>query len=229
MVRPGHPNSETGPRQGAARRDGQAVSCGIATGAAPAHYDRLQKFAEAVKDWDRAIELSPPAEQPTCRASRATSQIRAGMVSEAVAEVAELTTPVANAPGSPKWDAASGTPSPASIRSPAARSRTRSRSTATGRWNCCRRRRRRAIRTAAHIGEEHRPGPPLLSRADFKKLFAEMAKEISVSDPVVGGWCPDQSTWYNRQAEPGLLARCSNGGIDIGSPCSARRSARARL
>ena len=54
-------------------------------------YDRLQKFAEAIKDWDKAIELSPQQEQPTYRTSRATSRINAGQVAEAVAEVAELT------------------------------------------------------------------------------------------------------------------------------------------
>ena len=59
-------------------------------GRAKAH-DRLQKFAEAVKDWDRVIALSPPAEQLIFRASRATSRLQAGMVAEAVAEVAELT------------------------------------------------------------------------------------------------------------------------------------------
>jgi tetratricopeptide (TPR) repeat protein len=41
----------------------------------------LKKYAEAVKDWDRAIELSPPAEQPMIR----------GCIVEAVAEVAGLT------------------------------------------------------------------------------------------------------------------------------------------
>jgi tetratricopeptide (TPR) repeat protein len=54
-------------------------------------YDALTKPAEAVKDWDRAIELSPPTEQLGLRASRATSRLQAGMVAEAVAEVAELT------------------------------------------------------------------------------------------------------------------------------------------
>ena len=58
-------------------------------GRAMAH-DRLQKFAEAVKDWDRAIALSPPAQQLLFRA-RATSRLKAGMVAEAVAEVAALT------------------------------------------------------------------------------------------------------------------------------------------
>ncbi len=66
-------------------------------GRAEAH-DLLQKFAEAVKDWDRAIALSPPAEQPQLRAHRAMSRLNAGMVAEAVAEFAELTK-------SPNWDA----------------------------------------------------------------------------------------------------------------------------
>jgi tetratricopeptide (TPR) repeat protein len=66
-------------------------------GRALAH-DRLQKFAEAVKDWERAIALSPPAQQPLFRERRATSRLQAGMVAEAVAEVAELTkTPNGNA------------------------------------------------------------------------------------------------------------------------------------
>ena len=61
-------------------------------------HDRLQKFAEAVKDWDQAIALTPPAEQPLFRAFRATSRLNAGMVTEAVAEVAEMTQ-------SSKWNA----------------------------------------------------------------------------------------------------------------------------
>ena len=54
-------------------------------------YDRLRKFPEAIKDWDKAIELSPMAEQSSFRAARATSRVQAGQVAEAVAEVAELT------------------------------------------------------------------------------------------------------------------------------------------
>jgi tetratricopeptide (TPR) repeat protein len=54
-------------------------------------YDRLQKYAEALKDWDRAVELSPPQEQPEFRAARATTRINAGQVAEAVAEAAALT------------------------------------------------------------------------------------------------------------------------------------------
>jgi serine/threonine protein kinase/tetratricopeptide (TPR) repeat protein len=54
-------------------------------------YDQLGRDAEAVKDWDKAIELSPKSEQPFHRASRAASRLQAGRTAEAVAEVAELT------------------------------------------------------------------------------------------------------------------------------------------
>ena len=54
-------------------------------------YDRLRKFTEAIQDWDKAIELSPNAEQPGFRTLRATSRLQAGQVAEAVAEVGELT------------------------------------------------------------------------------------------------------------------------------------------
>ena len=54
-------------------------------------YERLRKFTEAIQDWDRAIELSPIAEQPGRRAARATTRLQMGQVAEAVAEVDELT------------------------------------------------------------------------------------------------------------------------------------------
>lgn len=69
-------------------------------------YNRLRKYAEAVNDWDRAVELSSPQEQPIFRAARAKSQLNAGQFAEAVAEVGELTrTPKVNASNSPKWTA----------------------------------------------------------------------------------------------------------------------------
>lgn len=61
-------------------------------------YDTLGRHAEAVKDWDQAIELSPNEEQPGFRAIRASSRLRAGQVDEAVADVAELK-------DSPSWSA----------------------------------------------------------------------------------------------------------------------------
>jgi hypothetical protein len=53
-------------------------------------YTRLRKFAEAVKDWDKVIELIPPEEQPGFRVRRAIARHHAGQSAEAVAEVAEL-------------------------------------------------------------------------------------------------------------------------------------------
>jgi tetratricopeptide (TPR) repeat protein len=58
----------------------------------------LQKYAEAVKDWDRVIELGPKQERSEYRAIRAAARVKAGQVAEAVAEVAELArTPTRNA------------------------------------------------------------------------------------------------------------------------------------
>jgi tetratricopeptide (TPR) repeat protein len=54
-------------------------------------HDQLQQFAEAIPDWDKAIELSSKEEQPGMRASRAISRVNAGQAAQAVAEVAELT------------------------------------------------------------------------------------------------------------------------------------------
>jgi tetratricopeptide (TPR) repeat protein len=55
-------------------------------------YDRLQKHALALNDWDRAIELSPDEEKSTFRAGRAACRVCAGQTSEGVADAAELTT-----------------------------------------------------------------------------------------------------------------------------------------
>jgi tetratricopeptide (TPR) repeat protein len=52
---------------------------------------QLKNYADAVKDLDRAIEVSSPAQQANNRAGRAMYRAKAGMVAEAVAEAAELT------------------------------------------------------------------------------------------------------------------------------------------
>jgi serine/threonine protein kinase/Tfp pilus assembly protein PilF len=62
-------------------------------------YERLQNYAEAIKDRDKAIELSANEEQPGLRAQRATLRLLAGQVAEAVAEVTELSQ-------TPRWSAA---------------------------------------------------------------------------------------------------------------------------
>ncbi len=52
--------------------------------------DEMKKYAEAVKEWTRVLDLSPVAEQPRFHVRRADSRVRAGDVAESVAEVAEL-------------------------------------------------------------------------------------------------------------------------------------------
>ncbi|HLW68858.1 MAG TPA: tetratricopeptide repeat protein, partial [Gemmataceae bacterium] len=53
--------------------------------------DLLERYADAVPDWTRALDLSPPADQPGMRAGRAKSRLEAGHVTEAIADVAQLT------------------------------------------------------------------------------------------------------------------------------------------
>jgi tetratricopeptide (TPR) repeat protein len=61
------------------------------------HYNRamskvaLYRWAEALPDWDRALELAPPRFQPMLRAGRISSRVQTGHVLEAVADVEELT------------------------------------------------------------------------------------------------------------------------------------------
>jgi len=54
-------------------------------------FDKLKKHAEALQDWDKAVELSSAAEQPESRAGRATSRLHAGQTAQAIADVVELT------------------------------------------------------------------------------------------------------------------------------------------
>jgi tetratricopeptide (TPR) repeat protein len=63
-------------------------------------YDLLQKYQEAVKDWDKVIDLTPQPERRGLRASRASLKHRAGQIAGAVDEVAELT---ANGPNGSRW------------------------------------------------------------------------------------------------------------------------------
>jgi serine/threonine protein kinase len=51
----------------------------------------LQRHAEALADWDKAVELSAPNQRLALRIDRAESLVLAGKVEQAVAEVAELT------------------------------------------------------------------------------------------------------------------------------------------
>jgi tetratricopeptide (TPR) repeat protein len=53
--------------------------------------DILHRHAEAVKDWEQAVALSPETEKLPQRAQYAASRMLAGQVTEAVADVVELT------------------------------------------------------------------------------------------------------------------------------------------
>jgi tetratricopeptide (TPR) repeat protein len=50
----------------------------------------LKRYAEAVADWDKAVELSPEPEQMELRMRRAGSRVRAGQVEAATREAEEL-------------------------------------------------------------------------------------------------------------------------------------------
>ncbi len=54
-------------------------------------YERLQKYAEAVKDWDKVIELSAKQDQMAFLLNRLNSLIRAGRSEDAVIATSELT------------------------------------------------------------------------------------------------------------------------------------------
>jgi serine/threonine protein kinase/tetratricopeptide (TPR) repeat protein len=53
-------------------------------------YDHLKRPADAFRDWDEAVRLSPPAEQTAYRTLRARSRVLGGRVAEGLAEVDEL-------------------------------------------------------------------------------------------------------------------------------------------
>ena len=53
-------------------------------------FDDRKQHAEAIKNWDKALELSPEAEQPRARMKRAVSRVRAGQVDTALKEAEEL-------------------------------------------------------------------------------------------------------------------------------------------
>jgi tetratricopeptide (TPR) repeat protein len=53
--------------------------------------DDQKNHTEAVKKWDKAIELSPKAQRPLFRMNRAVSRVRAGQFEAALQEVQEFT------------------------------------------------------------------------------------------------------------------------------------------
>jgi hypothetical protein len=68
----------------------RSVACDAHRGRAEA-LDDLKRHAEALTDWDQAIELSPPAGRPQFLLGRARSRVLAGDTAAAVAEADALT------------------------------------------------------------------------------------------------------------------------------------------
>src|SRR5262249_67757 len=65
--------------------------------------DALKRDAEAAKDWDKAVDLSPEPQQPAFRMSRAASRVRAGQGDAAIQEAEGL---VKNADAATLYNAA---------------------------------------------------------------------------------------------------------------------------
>jgi tetratricopeptide (TPR) repeat protein len=131
-------------------------------------YDRLHQFTEALKDWDRAIELSPPQGQAGFRASRATTQVNAGQVAEAVAEVAALTK---LAP----WNAGQWYDFACVYALASAKSADKKQENADRAMELLRRAVQAGWKNAAHMRKDT-DLDPLRGREDFQKLIRELEK-----------------------------------------------------
>jgi tetratricopeptide (TPR) repeat protein/tRNA A-37 threonylcarbamoyl transferase component Bud32 len=130
--------------------------------------DLLGKSAEAIRDWDRAVELSPAPEQGGMRANRALSLLEAGQVKEAVAEVAELTKTSNWAPE--YWYAFAGVYATASNKSPEKKQQYADRA-----MELLRQAVKAGFRNAAILKKDGNLNP-LRGREDFKKLLQELEK-----------------------------------------------------
>jgi serine/threonine-protein kinase len=137
-------------------------------------YRQLKKHAEAVKDWDRAVELSPKSEQPPFRVSRANSRVLAGQVAEAVAEVEELTKqPQASAPAAPKWNAAQWYNFACVYAVASGKVADKKQEYADRAMALLRRAVQAGLKEAAHLARDT-DLDPLRDRDDFKKLLADL-------------------------------------------------------
>jgi serine/threonine protein kinase/tetratricopeptide (TPR) repeat protein len=136
-------------------------------------YMRLRKYAEAVKDLDRAIELSPQAEQPPYRAQRAVVRVQVGQVTEAVAEAAALTK-------SSHWNPVQWYNFACVYAVASARSADKKPEYADRAMDLLHRAVEAGYRDAASIAQDT-DLDPLHGRDDFKKLLAELAKRAPAS------------------------------------------------
>jgi serine/threonine protein kinase/tetratricopeptide (TPR) repeat protein len=130
-------------------------------------YDGLRKYTEAIKDWDRVIELSSEAEQPGCRAARAAARVQAGQVTQAVAEVAALTK-------SSHWNAEQWYDFACVYAVASPKSTDKKQEYADRAMDLLHRAVQAGYRDAAHMAKDT-DLDPLRGRDDFKKLLAELA------------------------------------------------------
>jgi tetratricopeptide (TPR) repeat protein len=131
-------------------------------------YDRLERFVDAVKEWDRAVELSKEPEQPWMRVLRANSKVRAGLVAEAVAEVAELTK-------SPSWFAGKWYNSACVYAIASGKSADRKMEYADRAMECLRNAVKAGFKNAATL-KQVKDFDALRDRADFGQLLTELEK-----------------------------------------------------
>jgi eukaryotic-like serine/threonine-protein kinase len=141
-------------------------------GCALAHH-RLEQYAEAVKDWDRAIELSKKPEQPGLRAARANSLVRAGQVAEAVAEVAALTK-------TPSWNAGQWYDFACVYSLASGKSADKKREYSDRAMELLRKAVKAGFKDAGHMKKDTDLGP-LRGREDFKKLLGELEQKAETS------------------------------------------------
>jgi serine/threonine protein kinase/Tfp pilus assembly protein PilF len=143
-------------------------------GRAQAHH-RLGQYAEAVKDWDRAIDLSELPRQPGLRAARANSQVRARQVAEAVAEVAALTASRPNKTGLAQWNAGQWYDFACIYSLASGKSADRKQEYADRAMELLRNAVRAGFKDAGHMKKDT-DLDPLRDREDFKKLLCELAQ-----------------------------------------------------
>jgi len=134
---------------------------------------RMGKYAAAVKDCDRAIELSAPPEQAKYRALRATARLRAGQVAEAVTEVAELTSSGAGRPGAAGWSAGHWYEFACVYAAASGKVADRSREYADRAMELLRQAVRAGFKDLARMAKDA-DLDPIRDRNDFKKLLAEL-------------------------------------------------------
>ena len=139
------------------------------------HWDRAQALdllnrpKEALADWDRAVELSPAADQPRMQLGRARTRARMGEAAAAVAEAAALTRDPAT-PGAVCFEAAT-------VYALAAAKEATQREAYAGQAMALLRRAQAAgfFKDRTHIGDlKHSDFEPLRSREDFKEFVAAL-------------------------------------------------------